>query len=152
MRHLVCVTLQFRMLGPDAIYYITKNLRISDKIDTNDSQGRPKLQRTASSQKVVRERLSTDPTLQHPIYTRNLFIIPFTFLYGVTNLVDNSIFARVENQFSRHISRIARSCNRYLGSDSRRGGINSFRRASCLIHPNEWINLLCVFFVKEIIN
>ena len=65
------------MLGPDAIYYITKNLRISDKIDTNDSQGRPKLQRTASSQKVVRERLSTDPTLQHPIYTRNLFIIPF---------------------------------------------------------------------------
>ena len=56
-------------------YYITKNLRISDKIDTNDSQGRPKLQHTASSQKVVRERLSNEPTLQHPIYTWNFIFI-----------------------------------------------------------------------------
>ena len=51
-----------------------KNLRISDKIDTNDSQGRPKLQHTASSQKVVRERLSTDPTLHYIIFTGSLFV------------------------------------------------------------------------------
>ena len=57
-----------------AIYYSTKNLRISDKIDTNDSQGRPKLQHTASSQKVVRERLSTNLTLQQIIFTRSLFL------------------------------------------------------------------------------
>ena len=60
------------------LLHYKKKLRISDKIDTNDSQGRPKLQHTASSQKVVREHLSTDPTLQHiyncTIFTRSFFV------------------------------------------------------------------------------
>ena len=78
MRYLVCETLSWGRA--DAIYYITKNLRISDKIDTNDSHGRQKLQHQASSQKVVGEHLSNDPTLQHPIYDLTLLFTLFRFI------------------------------------------------------------------------